>query len=101
MDKKEWVKPEMQVISKEELKEKQREFCTNSVLNFLKQSDELIVDYLKDVREMGKLPNYSDFLRRIVGTTAEKVNLASIYVVRSKATEYLLQRFYELYPEEV
>lgn len=85
---------------KEKDKLKHKEFCTESVLNFLRQNDELILDYLEQVRDRGKLPNYSDFLRTIMGTTAEKVNLASIYVIRSRATEYLMSRFREVYPEE-
>lgn len=101
MGKKEWEKPEFKVISKEELKAKQKDFCTASVLKFLRENDELVDEYLTDVRDIGKVPNYSDFLRRHMGTTAEKVNLASIYVRRSSATKYLVERFYTLFPEEV
>lgn len=95
--KREWITPEIKVVEREEMKLRHKEFCTNSVLNFLKENNELIDEYLVDVREKGKIPNYSDFLRTIQGTTAEKVNLASIYVVRSRCTEYLQSRYFERY----
>lgn len=101
MEKKKYEKPEMKFIEKDELKIRQKEYNTWSVLKFLKESDDLVRDYIEWVRERGKMPNYSDFLRMVTGTTAEKVNLASIYVIRSRATEYLMERYGQLYPEEV
>lgn len=68
---------------------KDKEFCTNSVLNFLRGSKELVTDYFNEVYEDDRLPNYSDMLRHVSGTTAEDVNLASTMVVRSKVTDYL------------
>lgn len=72
---------------------KDKEFCTNSVLNFLRGSEELVLDYFNEVFEDDRLPNYSDMLRYVSGTTAEEVNLASTMVVRSKVTEYLRNKY--------
>lgn len=72
---------------------KDKEFCTNSVLNFLEGSEELVLDYFNEVFEDDRLPNYSDMLRYVSGTTAEEVNLASTMVVRSKVTEYLRNKY--------
>lgn len=101
MAKEKYVESKIEVVDKDVLKSRHKEFCTNSVLKFLKQNDELVVDYIEEVRDRDKMPNYSDFLRKVMGTTAEKVNLASIYVIRSQATKYLVNRYRELYPEEV
>ena len=78
---------------------KDRDYCTKSVLKFLRSSSDLLQSYFETNYERGSLPNYSDFLRKVVGTTAEKVNLASIYVVRSTITEYMLAEYYRLYPD--
>lgn len=82
-----------------EIKLKDKEFCTKSVLNFLKGNTELVKDYFDEVFEDDRLPNYSDMLRYVSGTTADDVNLASTMVVRSEVTEYLRNK-YECYLKE-
>lgn len=74
-----------------------KEFCTKSVLNFLKSNPDVVKDYLDSVYEEGYLPNYSDMLRTISGTTVDEVDLASTMVVRREITKYLRSLFSTLY----
>ena len=72
------------------MKDKKKEYYTNSVLNFLKESPELVYEYLDDANGEGRTVSYSDMLRVILnGTTKEDVNFASRFVVRGKITKYL------------
>lgn len=72
------------------MKDEKKEYCTNSVLNFLKESPELVYEYLNDANREGRTISYSDMLRVILnGTTKEGVNFASRFIVRSKITNYL------------
>lgn len=72
------------------MKDEKKEYCTNSVLNFLKESPELVYEYLYDANREGRTISYSDMLRVILnGTTKEGVNFASRFIVRSKITNYL------------
>jgi hypothetical protein len=72
------------------MKDEKKEYYTNSVLNFLKESPELVYEYLDDANGEGRTVSYSDMLRVILnGTTKEGVNFASRFVVRGKITKYL------------
>ena len=72
------------------MKDEKKEYCTNSVLNFLNESPELVYEYLDDANREGRTISYSDMLRVILnGTTKEGVNFASRFIVRSKITNYL------------
>ena len=69
------------------------EYYTESVLKWLRTDTDTVNEYLDDVIEKGTKPNYTDLLKYVSGTTVENVNLASIYVKRSKCTEYLLSEY--------
>ena len=72
------------------MKDEKKEYCTNSVLNFLKESPELVYKYLHHPNRQGRTVSYSDMLRVILNrTTKEGVNFASRFVVRGKITNYL------------
>lgn len=69
------------------------EYCTESVLKWLRTDKDTVNEYLDDAIEKGIKPNYTDMLKFVSGTTVENVNLASIYVKRSKCTAYLQQEY--------
>lgn len=73
------------------------EFCTKSVLNWLQEDEETLNEYLKDSYERGIIPNYTDLLKRVSGTTKENVRLDSIYVYRRECTRYILNKYNEKY----
>lgn len=69
------------------------EYCTESVLKWLRTDTDTVNEYLEDVIERGVEPNYTDMLKFVSGTTVENVNLASIYVKRSRCTAYLQKEY--------
>ena len=67
-----------------------KEFCTNSVLNFLKNNIDLVYEYINKAREYREPLSYSGMLRlTISGETKEGVRLNSRMVERSRLTEFI------------
>lgn len=67
-----------------------KEFCTNSVLQFLRENIDLVYEYINKANAYGEPLSYSGMLRLMVeGTTREGVNLRSRGVERSKVTKFI------------
>lgn len=67
-----------------------KEFCTNSVLTFLKENINLVYEYINKAREYEEPLSYSGMLRlTISGDTKEGVKLNSRMVERSKLTKFI------------
>lgn len=72
---------------------KKQEFCTNSILNWLKSNIETVEEYFEKCYDRGTQPNYTDMLRMVSGTTIDDVNLASTFVVRADCTRWLVEKY--------
>ena len=69
---------------------KDKEFCTNSVLQFLKENKYLIEEYIEKATRLGEPISYSGMLRLTVdGDTRDGVKLRSRMVERSRVTKYI------------
>lgn len=75
-------------------------YCTESVLNFLKENESLVNRYLLDVYSRGCSPNYSEMLIGVIsGETRDGISFDSIYVDRGVVTAYLRRSYVSLYGE--
>ena len=70
-----------------------QDFCTASVISFLQENRYLINEYFEDCQKHGSRPTYSNFLHIVSGTTKEKVNLASSYVLRGVISDWLFGEY--------
>lgn len=67
-----------------------KEFCTNSVLQFLKENKYLVEEYIEKATLLGEPISYSGMLRLTVdGDTRDGVKLRSRMVERVKVTKYI------------
>lgn len=73
------------------------EFCTDSVLDYLRDNPDVVRVYLSDVSRRGIYPSYSDMLLRVSGTTREGVELNSYLVTRRVVTAWLRCEYARLY----
>lgn len=72
---------------------KKQEFCTTSVMNWLKSNKETVSEYFERCYDKDRKPNYTDMLRMVSGTTIDDVNLASTFVVRAECTRWLVENY--------
>ena len=73
------------------------EFCTDAVLDFLRESPDVVSVYLRDVSRRGVYPSYSDMLLRVSGTTKKGVELNSYLGTRRVVTAWLRCEYARLY----
>ena len=75
-------------------------YCTESVLEFLRENESLVNSYLLESYNRGSSPKYSVMLMgKISGETRDGVSFDSIYVDRNAVTEYLRGSYLALYGE--
>lgn len=76
-------------------------FCTASVMNFLIDNSELLLQYFEECKDEGREPSYSNFLMscKLSGCTAEGINFNYSRIMRSVITDWMCYT-YKMYLEK-
>ena len=69
-------------------------FENKSVISYLEENREELVEYFVECQKENKTPNYSEFCRKhLNGETKEGVSFSSIKVKRNELTDFIRNKY--------
>lgn len=65
-----------------------------SVMSYLENNKEVLLEYFNECKDENKVPNYSEFTRKyLCGETKEGVSFSSIKLKRNELTNFLRNKY--------